>query len=247
MTIEDLSSWLDAYGQAWEGRDADAAASLFTDEATYQWGPFEEPLRGRDAIRERWASAVAAQAEISFGYEPLAVSEGRGFVRWWVSFLVPAARQRVRLEGIFQVALDDGGSCQEFREWWNAEEEPLPGVTLVGRRRLPRVVALRRAYRRCVRNVSACSGYRQQQSADLQALCPSPLTDSNRRPPPYHGGALPTELRGRSPECSPTSGGSAPTPAVRRVPSAATAGGRRRHRGRWRSPPLPTRLGRRRP
>src|SRR5450755_964731 len=26
---------------------------------------------------------------------------------------------------------------------------------------------------------------------------PSPLTDSNRRPPPYHGGALPTELRGR--------------------------------------------------
>ena len=25
----------------------------------------------------------------------------------------------------------------------------------------------------------------------------SPLTDSNRRPPPYHGGALPTELRGR--------------------------------------------------
>ena len=31
---------------------------------------------------------------------------------------------------------------------------------------------------------------------------PSPLSDSNRRPPPYHGGALPTELRGRSPNCS---------------------------------------------
>ena len=35
------------------------------------------------------------------------------------------------------------------------------------------------------------------------SICPfaglfgSPLTDSNRRPPPYHGGALPTELRGR--------------------------------------------------
>ena len=26
---------------------------------------------------------------------------------------------------------------------------------------------------------------------------PSPLPDSNRRPPPYHGGALPAELRGR--------------------------------------------------
>src|SRR5262249_15603137 len=30
-------------------------------------------------------------------------------------------------------------------------------------------------------------------------LARSPLTDSNRRPPPYHGGALPTELRGRGP------------------------------------------------
>src|SRR3954453_13480481 len=26
----------------------------------------------------------------------------------------------------------------------------------------------------------------------------SPVSDSNRRPPPYHGGALPTELTGRS-------------------------------------------------
>jgi hypothetical protein len=49
-------------------------------------------------------------------------------------------------------------------------------------------VALRRAYRRCVRNVSACCTKRQQQSGDLQALWLSPLTDSNRRPPPYHGG-----------------------------------------------------------
>jgi hypothetical protein len=31
----------------------------------------------------------------------------------------------------------------------------------------------------------------------LQVFLRSPLTDSNRRPPPYHGGALPTELRGR--------------------------------------------------
>src|SRR6266545_4263513 len=36
------------------------------------------------------------------------------------------------------------------------------------------------------------------QHAYLQGFSSSPLTDSNRRPPPYHGGALPTELRGRS-------------------------------------------------
>src|SRR5260221_14289243 len=34
--------------------------------------------------------------------------------------------------------------------------------------------------------------------ADHRPAPPSPLTDSNRRPLPYHGSALPTELRGRS-------------------------------------------------
>jgi len=126
VTIEELSSWLDAYRQAWEGRDPDAAAMLFTEEGTYQWGPFEEPLRGRAAIRDRWASAVAAQVEVTFGHEPLAVGDGRGLARWWVSFAVPVACQRIRLEGIFQVALDADGLCYEFREWWNAEETPLP-------------------------------------------------------------------------------------------------------------------------
>src|SRR2546421_7176353 len=33
--------------------------------------------------------------------------------------------------------------------------------------------------------------------ARFTGLLQSPLTDSNRRPPPYHGGALPTELRGQ--------------------------------------------------
>ena len=125
MTIDDLSRWLDAYGRAWEERDPDAAAGLFTPEGTYQWGPFEEPLRGREAIRARWAEAVAAQADVSFGHDPLAVADDRGYARWWVSFAVPDARLRVRLEGIFEVALDGDGSCHTFREWWNAEEEPL--------------------------------------------------------------------------------------------------------------------------
>jgi SnoaL-like protein len=125
MTIEDLSTWLDAYRRAWEGRDADAAAALFTEDAAYHWGPFEEPLRGREAIRERWQSAVDAQADVSFGHEPLAIGDGSGLARWWVSFVVPAADIRVRLEGIFQVALDDEGACHDFREWWNAEEEQL--------------------------------------------------------------------------------------------------------------------------
>jgi hypothetical protein len=46
MDVRVFEEWLDALGRAWEGREADAAARLFTENATYQETPFDEPMRG---------------------------------------------------------------------------------------------------------------------------------------------------------------------------------------------------------
>jgi len=118
--------WLDAYKRAYEGRDAEAAARLFTPDATYRWGPFGDLLHGPDEIRERWASAVgdADETGFTFGYEILAVTPELGIARWLASADAPVERRRVLYDGIFAVALRDG-LCREFREWWNAEELPL--------------------------------------------------------------------------------------------------------------------------
>src|SRR2546423_14305057 len=58
-------------------------------------------------------------------------------------------------------------------------------------------------YPRCTRVLHG----QATKNVNLQAFHRSPLTDSNRRPPPYHGGALPTELRGRALDSSPGSAG----------------------------------------
>jgi len=86
-----FAEWMDAYGRAYEERDPDAAARLFTDDATYQWGPFGDLLRGPAAIRERWASAVGDERETAwrFEYEVLAVTDEVGVARWIASNDVP--------------------------------------------------------------------------------------------------------------------------------------------------------------
>jgi hypothetical protein len=73
----------------------------------------------------------------------------------------------------------------------------LPAST---RQEASRSDAVRRPYQKCVRNVSARLQVNKLQSADLQALYANPLTDSNRRPPPYHGGlgASRAYMRGHS-------------------------------------------------
>ena len=118
-----LTEWLDAYGTAWEERDAEAAASLFTEDAVYQWGPFGRKLRGRVMIREAWAEAVETQANVKFGYEVISATGRGGIARWWCNFDT-LDKTKVQLEGIFRLAFDESGLCTSLEEWWNATEEP---------------------------------------------------------------------------------------------------------------------------
>ena len=126
MTLDDLDRWLDTYGRAWERLDLDAFVGCFALDAVYQWGPWSEPLRGHDEIREKTAQAFSHQDDIHFGHEPLAITpDGRGIARWWVSMDVPAEGTVEEDEGIFLVTFDEEGRCTEFREWWNSRSRPL--------------------------------------------------------------------------------------------------------------------------
>ncbi len=122
MDQETFKTWLDAYRRAWETRDAEAAADLFAEDATYRLSPFEEPMRGRSAIFEYWSNVTRSQEQVRFGSEILAVNEGIGVARWWASFIRIPSRTHVELDGIFVVALDKDGRAKVFREWWHRRE-----------------------------------------------------------------------------------------------------------------------------
>jgi hypothetical protein len=51
MTETQLENWLEALGRAWETRDPEAAAALFSERAEYYETPFVEPARGREGVR----------------------------------------------------------------------------------------------------------------------------------------------------------------------------------------------------
>lgn len=82
MDEEMFASWLEAYKRAWENRDPAAATELFSENATYQETPFDEPARGREAIFEYWARATAGQQGVRFGHEVLMAAGDVGVARW---------------------------------------------------------------------------------------------------------------------------------------------------------------------
>jgi ketosteroid isomerase-like protein len=114
-----FESWLDAYKRAWETRDPEAAANLFTEGATYQETPFEDPVRGREGIRDYWSDVTRYQEGIEFSYEVLATTETDGIAHWRSGFTRLISNTAIELDGIFLVKLDADGRCTEFREWWH--------------------------------------------------------------------------------------------------------------------------------
>lgn len=122
MTREGFAAWLQKYGQAWEARDAKAAAELYAEDGTYQVTPFLELMRGRAVIFEYWTNVAETEENVQFGYEVLAVTPEQGIARWWASFVRVPPGLKTKLDGIFVIALNDQGKCTGLREWWHKQQ-----------------------------------------------------------------------------------------------------------------------------
>jgi SnoaL-like protein len=61
LTANDVKHFLVNYKKAWETRDPDLAAGLFTRDAQYKQDPFGSAVVGREAIHDYWAGATGRQ------------------------------------------------------------------------------------------------------------------------------------------------------------------------------------------
>lgn len=68
-----LAEWIEGYRVAWERRDPEAAARLFTPDATYRSNIVEEAHQGQEGVRAYWQAVTASQSDVR-------VRMGRPFV-----------------------------------------------------------------------------------------------------------------------------------------------------------------------
>ncbi len=121
LMMSDLSNWLEAYGEAWESRDADAAANIFSEDATYQVTPYEEPHVGQDGVRDYWAGVTESQRDVQFEHQAISVTGNTGIAHWSATFEVAPDGTTLELDGIFVLEFDEDGKCQRLREWWHLQ------------------------------------------------------------------------------------------------------------------------------
>jgi uncharacterized protein (TIGR02246 family) len=109
-----VEHWIDGYLQAWNSNDPGEIGQLFSEDAAYYTGPFDNPWIGRDAIIQGWLSIKDDPGTFSFGYEILATANRLAMVRGWTKYINPDREY----SNIWLIKFDDQGRCEEFTEWW---------------------------------------------------------------------------------------------------------------------------------
>jgi ketosteroid isomerase-like protein len=76
ISLSDFADWLEKYGQAWEFGDAEGVIQLFTEDASYHETPFDNPMKGYEAIHRYWIEGASqSQKDVHFSAHVLAVGE----------------------------------------------------------------------------------------------------------------------------------------------------------------------------
>jgi hypothetical protein len=113
----ELKDWVETYRRAWEERDTDAAAGLFTPDATYRSNIFEDPHEGRDGVAEYWSGVTAGQTEVAVRMGRPFVDGTRVAVEFWTNMKVDGAD--VTLPGCLLLDFTSEGLCRRLREYWH--------------------------------------------------------------------------------------------------------------------------------
>jgi ketosteroid isomerase-like protein len=111
----DVLRWVESYERAWRAPGTAGLGALFTDDASYLQGPFEQPVVGLPAVAEMWeAEREGPDEAFDMSCDVVAVDGDTAVVRAEVRY-GPPLDQLWRDLWILRFASD--GRCAWFEEW----------------------------------------------------------------------------------------------------------------------------------
>jgi SnoaL-like domain len=125
-----VARWVAAYERAWRTPGTDTLARIFTPDATYRQGPYEEAVVGLPAIRRMWEEERQGPDEVfSMTSDIVAVDDATAVVRVEVGYGRPV-RQEYR--DLWVMRFTGDGRCSSFEEWpfWPERPDAADGTGL---------------------------------------------------------------------------------------------------------------------
>ncbi|WP_449276893.1 nuclear transport factor 2 family protein [Leucobacter sp. GX24907] len=101
VSVDVAREWFESFGRVWKAKDAQAAADIMTNTASYRNTPFlDQPYVGREAIEGFWVAALENVQDVDFRYGRPVVQDDRVAAEWW-AIITPVQGEPFTLAGNF--------------------------------------------------------------------------------------------------------------------------------------------------
>ena len=111
------NDWIKSFMDGWKNRDVESVMKVISKDCKYFESVFEEPCNDLGEIRKLWEVVPFNQKDISYNYEILSESENFCFINIKVERTMVPSEIRQKIDGIFQISLDNEGLCNFFKQW----------------------------------------------------------------------------------------------------------------------------------
>jgi ketosteroid isomerase-like protein len=117
-----VARWIEEYEAVWRAPGTEALAGIFTPDATYLQGPYEEPVTGLPAIGRMWeAEREGPDEAFQMASDIIAVEGATAVVRVEVRYGDPVTEE---WRDLWLVRFAADGRCARFEEWPFAPKRP---------------------------------------------------------------------------------------------------------------------------
>jgi ketosteroid isomerase-like protein len=122
VTREQVREWVAAYERAWRAPGTAALAEIFTPDASYRQGPYDEPVTGLAAIAGMWEAERDGPDEVFHMTNDVIAADGdTAVVRAEVSYGDPVHQE---YRDLWVLRFADDARCTCFEEWPFWPEQP---------------------------------------------------------------------------------------------------------------------------
>jgi ketosteroid isomerase-like protein len=114
-----VNKWLADYVAAWKSYDPAAIGALFSQDAGYRFNPYDEPVKGREAIVANWLENKDKPDTYKAEYKALAVDGDTAVAGGRTQYYEDDGKTPTRqFDNIFVLQFDSEGRCTDFCEWY---------------------------------------------------------------------------------------------------------------------------------
>ena len=118
MDEQAVAAWLDGYSRAWKTYDPEQIGELFSEDAVYFDNPFDEPVRGREAIVASWLEDPDEEGTYEGRYRPVLVAGDQAVANGYSRYFDGDGGVVKEFDNLVLLRFDADGRCVEYREWY---------------------------------------------------------------------------------------------------------------------------------